>query len=93
MGMCVQMKLGRGRQLLAMIIGMGLVLPVYAQFWSRDPAALPTPTGFVTNLELGDIKQAQTWLAQGLHSPIELVFGEIRAADHGGNAATVCIQG
>ena len=66
MGMCVQMKLGRGRQLLAMIIGMGLVLPVYAQFWSGDPSELPTPTGFVTNLELGDIKQAQAWLDAGL---------------------------
>jgi len=60
------MKPGRGKLLVAMIIGMGLVLPVYAQFWSRDPAALPTPTAFVTNLELGDLAQAQAWLDAGL---------------------------
>jgi len=60
------MKAGRGRQLLAMIIGIGLALPVYAQFWSRDPAELPTPTAFVTNLELGDIDQAKAWLDAGL---------------------------
>lgn len=66
MEMCALMKPGRGKLLVAMIIGMGLVLPVYAQFWSRDPAALPTPTAFVTNLELGDLAQAQAWLDAGL---------------------------
>ena len=60
------MKAGRGRQLLVMIIGIGLALPVYAQFWSRDPAELPSPTAFVTNLELGDIDQAKAWLDAGL---------------------------
>ncbi len=60
------MKPGWVRQLLAMIIGMHLAMPVHAQFWSRDPAALPTPTAFVTTLELGDLAQAQAWLDAGL---------------------------
>ena len=60
------MKPGLRIRLVAMIIGMVLVLPVYAQFWSRDPAALPTPTGFVTNMELGDLEQAKAWLDAGL---------------------------
>lgn len=60
------MKPGWVKQLLAMIIGMSLVVPVYAQFWSRDPSALPTPTTFVTTLELGDLAQAEAWLDAGL---------------------------
>jgi len=60
------MKPGSVKLLVAMIIGMGLVWPVHAQFWSRDPAALPTPTAFVTNLELGDLDQAKAWLDAGL---------------------------
>ncbi len=60
------MKPGRVKLLVAMIIGMGLVLPAQAQFWARDPAALPTPTAFVTNLELGDLEQAKAWLDAGL---------------------------
>ena len=52
--------------LVAMIIGMGLVLPVHAQFWSSEPPTLPTPTAFVTNLELGDLDQAKAWLDAGL---------------------------
>ena len=66
MEMCALMKPDRGKLLVAMIIGMGLVVPVHAQFWSRDPAALPTPTAFVTNLELGDLDQAKAWLDAGL---------------------------
>ena len=60
------MKPGWVKLLVAMIIGMGLAMPVHAQFWSRDPAALPTPTAFVTTLELGDLAQAQAWLDAGL---------------------------
>ncbi len=60
------MKPGSERLLLAMIIGMGLALPVHAQFWTRDPAALPTPTAFVNNMELGDLRQAEAWLDAGL---------------------------
>lgn len=60
------MKAVWARQLGAMIIGMVLAWPVAAQFWSRDPAALPTPTAFVNALELGDIAQARTWLDAGL---------------------------
>ena len=56
------MKPGSVKLLVAMIIGMGLVLPVHAQFWSSEPPALPTPTAFVTNLELGDVDQAKAWL-------------------------------
>ena len=60
------MMAGFGKQLLAMIIATGLALPAFAQFWSGDPAALPTPTAFVTRLELGDVAQAQAWLDAGL---------------------------
>ncbi|NJD25187.1 MAG: ankyrin repeat domain-containing protein [Betaproteobacteria bacterium] len=60
------MKAVWARQLGAMIIGMALAWPAAAQFWSRDPAALPTPTAFVNALELGDIAQARAWLDAGL---------------------------
>ena len=60
------MKPGWVRQLLAMIIGMCLGLPVHAQFGQGDPAARPTPTAFATRLELGDLEQAQAWLDAGL---------------------------
>ena len=60
------MKPGSGSRVVAMIIGLSLVWPVHAQFWSRDPAALPTPTAFVNNIELGDLAQAQAWLDAGL---------------------------
>ena len=60
------MKPGWVRELLAMIIGMHLVMPVHAQFGQGDPAARPTPTAFATRLELGDIEQAQAWLDAGL---------------------------
>ena len=66
MEICALMKPGLRIRLLAMIIGMVLGLPVHAQFWSRDPAALPTPTGFVINMELGDLEQAKAWLDAGL---------------------------
>jgi ankyrin repeat protein len=49
-----------------MIIGLALAGPACAQFWSRDAAALPTPTAFVIALELGDISQAKAWLDAGL---------------------------
>ncbi len=49
-----------------MIIGIGLACPAAAQFWARDPNALPSPTSFSNDLELGDLKQAQAWLDAGL---------------------------
>ncbi len=59
-------KRGVRKQLVAMIIGMALMLPVHAQFWARDPAPLPTPTAFATRMEMGDIEQARAWLDAGL---------------------------
>lgn len=47
--------------LVAMIIGMGLVLPAIA-----EPAALPSPLSFTISMELGDIGQAKRWLEAGL---------------------------
>ncbi|MGB4227999.1 MAG: ankyrin repeat domain-containing protein [Candidatus Dechloromonas phosphoritropha] len=60
------MKPGWVGQLLAMIIGMCLVVPLHAQFWRSDPAERPSPTTFATSLELGDLEQAQAWLDAGL---------------------------
>jgi hypothetical protein len=54
------------RQLLAIIIAIVVAMPVSAQWFASDPAALPTPTAFVTRLEVGDIKQAEAWLDAGL---------------------------
>lgn len=54
----------------AMIIGMGLTLglssPANAQLWGGGPVTLPTPTAFVTQMELGDLRQAEAWLDAGL---------------------------
>ena len=61
------MKPGWVGQLLAMIIGMCLVVPVHAQFWRSDPAERPSPTAFATSLELGDLEQAQAWLLSLIH--------------------------
>jgi hypothetical protein len=60
------MKIGVAKRLGAMIIGLALAAPAAAQFWARDPAALPTPLAFVTTLEVGDLRQAQAWLDAGL---------------------------
>ena len=53
----------------AMIIGMGLTLglssPANAQLWGGGPVTLPTPTAFVTQMELGDLRQAEAWLEEG----------------------------
>lgn len=54
------------KQLAAMIIAITVAMPVSAQLLARDPAALPTPIAFVTQLEVGDIKQAEAWLDAGL---------------------------
>ena len=51
------------KQLAIMIIGMGLIWPLA---YSAETGALPTPTGFVVSMELGDLGQAETWLAAGL---------------------------
>lgn len=51
-----------GNTLAAMIIGIPLLFPVAA---SAEPG-LPTPTSFTNSMELGDISQAEAWLAAGL---------------------------
>ena len=50
-------------QLAAMIIGMGLILPLA---WSADKLAFPTPTAFAVSMEVGDLGQAEAWLDAGL---------------------------
>ena len=60
------MNIGMAKRLGAMIIGLALAAPAAAQFWARDPAALPTPLAFVTTLEVGDLRQAQAVLDAGL---------------------------
>jgi hypothetical protein len=54
------------KQLGAMIIAMALAMPVSAQLFSSSSTGLPTPTYFVTQLEVGDLKQAEAWLDAGL---------------------------
>ena len=48
--------------LAAMIIGMALAGPVFAQ----EKVKLPDPVAFAVAMENGDIKQAQSWLDAGL---------------------------
>ncbi|MFZ2267269.1 MAG: ankyrin repeat domain-containing protein [Azonexus sp.] len=48
--------------LAAMIIGMGLVLPVLAE----PDTPLPSPLAFSVSMEVGDIAQAKKWLEAGL---------------------------
>lgn len=60
------MKSAVRKNLAAMIIGMGLVLPVPTLAWAEASAVFPTPTAFVVSMELGDIAQATTWLDAGL---------------------------
>lgn len=54
------------KRLGAIIIGIGLALPVHAQLWSAGPVTMPTPTAFVTTLEVGDLDKAAAWLDAGL---------------------------
>ncbi|RIX46901.1 MAG: ankyrin repeat domain-containing protein [Rhodocyclales bacterium GT-UBC] len=56
------MKRTVGALWFAMIIGMGGALPAA----SLAAASLPTPLTFVHSMELGDLKQAEAWLDQGL---------------------------
>lgn len=53
-------------QLAAMIIGMGLLWPLVNPAHAADTPAWPTPTAFVNNMELGDLRQAEAWLDAGL---------------------------
>lgn len=55
----------RKRQVAAMIIAMGLVLPVAPTVFSAEPA-LPDPVAFTVALELGDLARARAWLDRGL---------------------------
>lgn len=49
-----------------MIIGLGLLWPVAHLAGAAEQAALPTPTAFAVNMELGDLRQAEAWLDAGL---------------------------
>ncbi len=49
-----------------MIIWIGAMLPLQAAVWSSSDTSLPTPTAFATQMELGDLAQADAWLAAGL---------------------------
>lgn len=60
------MKLVVFKQFVAMIIGIAVAMPVSAQLFARGPAPLPTPIAFVTQLEVGNLKQAEEWLDAGL---------------------------
>lgn len=60
------MKASVRKQLAAMIIGMGLVWPLANLALADDKLALPSPTTFVVNMELGDLRQAEAWLDAGL---------------------------
>lgn len=54
------------KQLGVMIVAMALVSSVLAQQISSEPGTLPNPTAFVTQLEVGNLKQAEAWLDAGL---------------------------
>ncbi|MDD2741940.1 MAG: ankyrin repeat domain-containing protein [Rhodocyclaceae bacterium] len=54
------------KQLGAMIIAMAMAMPVSAQLFLSPSKDLPSPTEFVTQLEVGDLKQAEAWLDAGL---------------------------
>jgi len=54
------------KQLGAMIIAMALAMPVSAQLFLSPSSELPTPTDFVTQLEVGNLRQAEAWLDAGL---------------------------
>jgi len=56
------MKGSVGSKLAAMIVGISLGLPLAAQ----QAVSLPTPMAFVNSLEVGDVAQAEAWLAAGL---------------------------
>jgi len=49
-----------------MIIGMVLVCPAHAQFWTSSEVKLPDPVAFANRMELGDVKAATAWLDAGL---------------------------
>jgi hypothetical protein len=53
-------------QLAAMIIGMSLLGPVANLAEAADAPNFPSPTTFVNNMELGDLRQAEAWLDAGL---------------------------
>jgi len=54
------------QRLTIMIIGMSLILPLVCRNAAAADVALPTPTAFAVNMELGDLSQATAWLDAGL---------------------------
>lgn len=60
------MKRGVKRQLAAMIIAMGLQLPLVAPVFSADGSFSPDPVAFAINMELGDQDKAREWLDKGM---------------------------
>lgn len=60
------MKASVRKQLAAMIIGIGLIWPLANSALADEASALPSPTTFVVSMELGDLRQAELWLAAGL---------------------------
>lgn len=49
-----------------MIIGMGLSLAATAPVFSAANPAAPDPVAFTNSMELGDLRQAETWLDAGM---------------------------
>lgn len=60
------MKRNFVNQLAAIIFRGALIVPVSAAFVVHAEENLPTPTTFVNRMELGDLSQAEAWLAAGL---------------------------
>ena len=51
---------------LTMIIGVTPICAVHAQSWFGGETRLPDPVAFSTQMELGDLGQAEAWLDAGL---------------------------
>lgn len=66
--MSMKRAMGRAvnKRLAAMIIGMALLGSQAGPASADGPVALPSPTAFVVNMELGDVRQAAAWLDAGL---------------------------
>lgn len=60
------MKLSVKRNLAAMIIGMGVLLPLSSPVFSGEGAFSPDPVAFSVSMELGDVAKASEWLDKGM---------------------------